>query len=35
MSVERKGEGVIVIMVRLRHVPAEGGVAGGFSHLFP
>lgn len=34
VSVDRKGEGVISIMVRLGHIPAKGGVVGGFSQSF-
>ena len=34
VSVDRKGEGVIAVMVRLRHIPAEGGVVRGFSQSF-
>lgn len=34
MSVDRKGEGIIAVMVRLRHIPAEGGGVGGFSQSF-
>lgn len=34
VSVDRKGEGRLAITVRLRYIPAEGGVGGGFSQSF-
>lgn len=34
MSVDRKGESVIAIVVRLGHIPAEGGGVSGFSQSF-
>lgn len=34
VSVDRKSEGIIAVIVRLRHIPAEGGIVGGFSRSF-
>lgn len=34
MSVDRKSEGVIAVMERLGHIPAEESVVDGFSQSF-